>query len=106
LVGGAIEKFFGKFYSKNSINLSICLKATIEYIFLELNMEINMEKKSALLFLISTMVIAVIVIPMSGVFAQNDNIKNIQYYCCSYIEEEKYNLHTVSNIITEPNLYL
>ena len=65
-----------------------------------------MEKKSPMVFLISAMVIAMLVIPISGVLAQNDDIKNIQYYCCSYIEEEKYNLHTLSTIIIAPNLYL
>lgn len=65
-----------------------------------------MEKKSPMVFLISAMVIAMLVIPISGVIAQNDDIKNIQYYCCSYIEEEKYNLHTLSTIIIAPNLYL
>ena len=65
-----------------------------------------MEKKSPMVFLISAMVIAMLVIPISGVIAQNNDIKNIQYYCCSYIEEEKYNLHTLSTIIIAPNLYL
>ena len=65
-----------------------------------------MEKKSPMVFLISAMVIAMLVIPISGVIAQNEDIKNIQYYCCSYIEEEKYNLHTLSTIIIAPNLYL
>ena len=66
----------------------------------------NMEKKYPLVFLISGMVIAMLAIPVSGVLAQNENVKNIQYYCCSYIEEEKYNLQTVSTIITELNLYI
>ena len=65
-----------------------------------------MEKKSPLVFLISAMVIAMLVVPISGVLAQNDDIKKVQYYCCSYIEEEKSNLHTVSTIISSPNFYL
>jgi len=65
-----------------------------------------MEKKSPLVVLISAMIIAMLVVPISGVLAQNDDIKNVQYYCCSYIEEEKSNLHTVSTIISSPNFYL
>ena len=65
-----------------------------------------MEKKSPLVFLISAMVIAMLIAPIYGVVAQNDNVKQIQYYCCSYIEEDENNLHTVTNIITEPNTYI
>ena len=65
-----------------------------------------MKKNSPLVFLVSVMVIAVFVIPMSEVVAQNENVKNIAYFCCSYIEEEKYNLHKVSIIIIEQNLYI
>jgi hypothetical protein len=65
-----------------------------------------MEKKSPLILLISAMAISMLVMPMFGILAQNDNIKNVQYPCCSYIEEEKSNLYTVSAFIIEPNLYV
>ena len=65
-----------------------------------------MEKKSPLILLISAMAISMLVMPMFGILAQNDNIKNVQYLCCSYIEEEKSNLHTASAFIIEPNLYV
>jgi hypothetical protein len=65
-----------------------------------------MEKKSPLILLISAMAISLLVMPMFGILAQNDNIKNVQYRCCSYIEEEKSNLYTASAFIIEPNLYV
>ncbi len=65
-----------------------------------------MEKKSPLVFLISAMVIAVLIAPIYGVVAQNDNVKQIQLPCCSYIDEDEYNFHTVAKIITEPNIYI
>ena len=52
--------------------------------------EINMEKKSPSIFLVTVIVIATaLVIPMPGITAENNN-NNIQpsQWCCSYIEEE------------------
>lgn len=65
-----------------------------------------MEKKSPLILLISAMAISMLVMPMFGILAQNDDIKHVQYYCCTYIEEEKSNLYTASAFIVEPNLYV
>jgi hypothetical protein len=65
-----------------------------------------MEKQSPLILLISAMAISMLMMPMFEILAQNDNIKNVQYRCCSYIEEEKSNLHTTSAFIIEPNLYI
>ena len=65
-----------------------------------------MEKKSPITILISAMAIAMLVMPVFGIIAQNEDIKNVQYYCCSYIEEEKSNLHTASELIITPNLSL
>lgn len=66
----------------------------------------NMEKKYPLVFLACAMlIVAVLVIPMNGVIAQSDNKKNIQW-CCSYIEEEKNNLHTMVIMTTGSNSYI
>jgi hypothetical protein len=52
--------------------------------------EVNMEKKSLPIFMVTIIVLAsVLVIPMPGIIAENDSIsKEIQWQCCSYIEEE------------------
>lgn len=66
-----------------------------------------MEKKTPIIILlVSSMAIAMLAMPMLGIIAQTDNIKNVAYYCCSYIEEQKTNLHTASTFIINPNLYV
>jgi hypothetical protein len=59
-----------------------------------------MEKNSSSLLIIGLIAIATaLVIPMlPGINAAENNgiSKELQYYCCSYIEEEKDNSHTLS----------
>jgi competence protein ComGC len=61
--------------------------------------EINMEKKSpSIIMLTVIVVVTVLVIPMlPGITAENNNsISKELQWCCSYIETEKNNFHTLS----------
>ena len=61
--------------------------------------EINMEKKSlSMVMLTVIIVVTVLAVPMlPGIAAENSNStsKELQW-CCSYIENEKDNTHTLS----------
>jgi hypothetical protein len=67
-----------------------------------------MEKISTHLFLLTVIVITTaLVIPMSGITAENDSVKNLQYYpCCTSTEEEKDNYNILSIPIIEANEYI
>ena len=82
-------------------NLGISLIIRIPNI----NTEINMEKNSPSICMITVIAIATaLVIPMPGIIAENDNsISKELQLCCSYIEDEKANSHTLSTPIIEIN---
>ena len=69
-----------------------------------INTEINMEKNSTSICMIAVIAIATaLVIPMPGIIAENDSTSKELQLCCSYIEDEKANYHTLSTPIIEIN---
>jgi hypothetical protein len=74
--------------------------------------ELNMKKKSLNVVLLSVFVTSILVIPTYGIMSavaeekqEEGDVKNLQGWCCSWIEQEKDNIHTLSTPNTIVNEY-